>query len=98
MFSIPSRKKQVCNRRTVRTALSSTTTATGGQSRVTWKLSMGVEGIRRNFEEVEGRRRNYFDGSVAQGGTRRNYADESVPPSCNHEFETVLTLGSVQNL
>ncbi len=30
---------------------------------------MGVEGIRRNFEEVGGRRRNYSDGSVAQGGT-----------------------------
>ena len=55
---------------------------------VTWKMSMGVEGIRRNFEEVGGRRRNYSDGSVAQGGTRRNCADESVPPSCNHEFET----------
>ncbi len=39
---------------------------------VTWKMSMGVEVIRRNFEEVGGRGRNYSDGSVAQGGTRRN--------------------------
>ena len=60
--------------------------------RVTWKMSMGIEGIRRNFEEVGGRRWNYSDGSVAQGGTKRNYADQSVPPSCNHEFETVFDI------
>ncbi len=53
---------------------------------------MGVEGIRRNFEEEGGRRRNYSVESVAQGGTRRNYAAETVPPSCNHEFETVFDI------
>ncbi len=46
---------------------------------VTWKMPMGVEGIRRNFEKVGGRRRNYSDGSVAQGGTRRNYAESGDP-------------------
>ncbi len=34
-------------------------------SGVTWKLSMGVEGIRSNFVEVGGRRRSYSDESVA---------------------------------
>ncbi len=63
--------------------------------RVTWKMLMGVEGIRRNFEEVGGRRRNYSDGSVAQGGTRsfrkwsslRNYSASKflqIPPNSSN--------------